>query len=71
MEKIFQPLTKTVFCDVIANTAVPYRSFVGLCNPFVEITFLPENVFPAEKKLSKTQIQKKTHNPIFNEEFRL
>ncbi|KAL5473224.1 hypothetical protein EMCRGX_G027677 [Ephydatia muelleri] len=42
----------------------------GLCDPFVEITFLPENAFPAGKKILKTRVQKRTRNPIFNEEFR-
>lgn len=43
----------------------------GLCDPFVEITFLPESVFPLTgKKSSKTQIHKRTRSPIFNEEFR-
>ena len=44
----------------------------GLSDPFVELSLLPEWLFPeSAKELFKTTVQKQTVDPVFNQEFKM
>ena len=45
---------------------------VGLSDPFVELSLLPEWLFPeSAREFFKTTVHKQTVDPVFNEEFRM